>query len=264
MIEIDVSKVKSWLISWFLSALIYDENKIADYVTGILRMKCHFFGNGDGSEFYGIVLDEKNGRAYLPYRGTDGYTPAGNLHSWAHNFNLITGRDGVENGFQKCGDKAFETCKHYLYNVDDIALQGHSKGAGVIPYEACLCIENIANLKCVHVDAFANPPTGTQTFADRFNRHVGAGKLTGTRRVLPGDPIATELFRLGVPPLNGVDVGLLEELPKLIRYSIGPAGAVNHSCRLYNAAIGIAISSDPTATLEDHHIVGIINDLIVN
>jgi hypothetical protein len=262
--RIDVSKVQEWILSWFLSALVYDEARIAEYVTGILRMKCHFFANSDGSEFFGIVIDEKTGRAWIVYRGTDGYTKLGNLHSWVTNFRIRAGDDGVADGFQDCGDEAFDKVKNYLYHVDVVINTGHSRGSGVSPYEACLCVENMPHLTRVHVDAFANPPTGNQIFADRFNGHVGAGKLTGVRRVLPGDPIATELLRLDIPPVNGVDVGLLTELPKLIQYSIGPAGAVNHSCRMYNASIGVELSNDPGATIEDHRMIGIINDLIVN
>lgn len=263
-LPLDIGKIKPWLLSWLLAALIYDENRIADYVTGLLGLKCHFEGSDGGAEFFGIVIDERRGHAYLPYRGTDGYDPRGNLVSWAHNFDIKTSGDGVEDGFQKCGDIAFNRFKHYLYNVDTASLQGHSKGGGVVPYEACLCAENLPNLKSIVVHPFANPPTGNALFERRFNGHVAAGKISGDRRILPGDPIASKLFRLRVPPLNGVDVLDLIELPKIVRYKMGPANVLNHSCCMYNASIAVQVDKDATATWWDHSLPGIIHDRLVN
>jgi hypothetical protein len=260
----DVTKIRQWLISWFLAALIYDEKKITEYVTSILRLKCHFYGTDDGSEFFGAVVDDDNGVVYLPYRGTDGYTPEGNLKSWANDLNILAGSDGVADGFQECGNMAFDRFKHYLYHVDDVVLQGHSKGGGVVPYEACLCAENISTLNNVRFDVFANPPTGNMTFYNRVAAHEASGRLSGTRTVLPGDPLASSVLRGTVPPLDGVDVGRLIELPRLIRYKIGPAGAVNHSCTLYNAAIAIKLSNDPTTTFDEFRLVGMIHKLLVN
>ena len=260
---IDISQVKPWLISWFLASLIYDEKNITEYVTNILRMKCKFKGTDNGSEFYGVVIDEERGHAYLPYRGTDGYDSRGNFRSWANNFDIKTSGDGVEDGFQRCGDAHFNEFKHYLYGVETASLEGHSKGAGVVPYEACLCVENIRNLT-VTVDAFANPPTGNELFARRFNSHMEAGLISGHRWMHPGDPIASKLFRCGIPPLNGVDVLPLVELPQLIRYKLGPAGVVNHSCFLYNASISVMMNMDPSATGWDHTLLGIIHERLVN
>jgi hypothetical protein len=261
---IDIKQVRSWLISWFLAALIYDERKIIEYVTAVLHMKCHFHGADDGSEFFGVVIDDDNGIVYLPYRGTDGYTPEGNIRSWVTDLRILPGRDGVANGFQDCGNAAFDRFKNYLYHVDEVVIEGHSKGGGVAPYEACLCVENLSHLQHVNVNVFAAPPTGDMTFYNRFAAHQETGKLSCTRYVLPGDPITSSVLRGPVPPLNGVDVGDLTILPKLIRYKIGPAGTVNHSCTLYNAAIAIMLGNDPKATFEEFQFVGLIHKLLVN
>lgn len=262
--KIDVANVKPWLISWFLASLIYDEKRIAEYCTGVLRMKCHFHGTPDGAEFFGVVIDENTGTLYFPYRGTDGYDSKGNAVSWLHNFNILTGDDGVEDGFQLCGNMAFDMFKHYLYHMDRAIVQGHSKGGGVAPYLTCLCRENMPNLDTVHFDAFANPPTGNEIFGYRFAAHEHAGGTSGKRYWLHGDPITSPLLRGPAPPLNGVDVGELEMLPKLIRYKLGPAGAVNHSCTLYNAAIALKLCDDPTATQDDFMTVAFIHNHLLN
>jgi hypothetical protein len=196
------------VIPWAFASLSYNEQQFSDYVQWVIPGSKFVIETFDrGAISFSLVMDKKNGRAWIVNRGTDGFDALGNIRSWLIDASIATSGDGVHNGFQMVGDKAFDFFKNDLENFDHIILCGHSQGAGVAPYEAVLCVENLT-LKSVIFFVYAAPPTGNQLFADRVNRCIDSGKLTGYRYVNPHDPIASEKLRnQNSSILNGVDVG---------------------------------------------------------
>lgn len=255
----------STTLSWIFSALSYDENKICEYILKYFpKFKCHFKAFNDGSVFCGVVIDEKNGRLWSVKRGTDGFNKGGEIKSWIRDLNLITGSDGVHNGFQSIGNMGFDYFKNYFYNVDEIFVCGHSQGAGVAPYESCLVVENIPNIRHCHFDIWAAPPTGDERFFNRIKSHNINGILSGDRYISKKDPINTKLFRLDwIPLLDGVDVGEECYLPEIIGYNLGPGNYVNHSPKVYNAQMILFYLNIKYTHFEDYEILGKIHEKII-
>jgi hypothetical protein len=82
---------------------------------------------------------------------------------------------------------------------------------------------------------------------------------------MPGDPIATKIFRN--PDswiLDGVDVGTEHILPKLIKYNLGPGNAVNHSCKIYASGMAIAMTIKGGYPTEDYELIGTIFKKSIN
>lgn len=251
-------------ITWALAALSYDEAKIITHILELFNFRCKFQYDKNGKHFYGIALDDDNGRIYIVNRGTDGFNKIGNFESWMVNANMSTSGDGVHDGFQKAGDKVIDEFKNYIYNYDECFICGHSQGSGVTPYEACLVAENFKNIKKIHCDLFAAPPTGNQLFKDRFDSH---GNITCDRYITKGDPIYTPLFRNNyIDILAGKDVGTPIELPTIIGYDLKLANVVKHSSRIYNAGLMLryAQNKDLGATMEDINMLGVVGERIVN
>lgn len=265
----NLQMINEWIVTWFFAALIYDEKNIKKYAKEILGLKFDFTTTKDGSEFFGIAIDEKKGIAYLPYRGTDGYTKMGKIKSWMNNLKISTSGDGVEDGAQEMGNNAFNKYKKRLYNVRKANLGGHSKGGMVINYEGCLIAENIKNIEITVVDTYGNPPTGDCLFEKRFKKHEAEKKLYGRRWAMPGDKIATKWFRGKNKPFNGKDVGIEMKLNPIIIHKLGPIDLINHSCRIYHAAIkDIALSlylkDNVSVNKEDLKLLNKMDNLIVN
>lgn len=249
------------IISWLLSALSYDEQNIGDYITALLPgFKYHFKSHDRGSHFYGVVTDDSEGRAWQVNRGTDGYDKFGNAKSWINDLKICTGDDGVHDGFQMLGDTVFDNFKKILENYDYLYITGHSQGAGVSPYVACLCAENLTIKHC-QFDTFAVPPTGTPVFKKRVDDHLSSGKMSGCRYNTFADPITSFWIR---KLFNGADVGEEFILPKIIRYQLGPANAINHSCAIYNASMITHFAMIGDHHYEDYKMFGEIARRIVN
>lgn len=250
-------------ISWVLSALSYDENHVADYVTTLFPgFSCHFKGSDDGAHFYGVVIDPKIGRTWWVNRGTDGYDGKGNFKSWLYDLNIIKGADGIHNGFQKLGNDAFNEIKPYLYDADQIFVTGHSQGAGVSPYGARLCVENLDWIKHIHFDSFAPPPTGNSVFADSLKPYFESGKLSGDNYKIKKDPVCSDVFRdTDSFFLDGVDVGTQINLPAPFNYPVGP---LYHSCWIYNLCMMLSYAQMGHTHIDDYHLLGKIHNWIVN
>ena len=255
-------------ISWVLSALSYDEVNIVEYATTLFGkgFNADFQGTKNGSHFYGIVIDKKEGRAWIVNRGTDGYNKRGNLRSWVrYNANIFTGSDGVHNGFQRLGDRSFDNIKHYLWDINTVFCVGHSQGSAVAPYQACLCVENITSIKHVHFDLFANPPTGNKMFKRRVVKHFKGGKMSGDRYVNKDDIISSPLLRKkNSILLNGVDVGNEIKLPIFMRHKTLSTPFINHSCTTYNFLMFMLYAKMGYHHTEDYELLVKVHDLIVN
>lgn len=251
-------------ISWVLSALSYDEEKVQMYVGELFpSFTTRFWAHDRGAQFHGIVMDDRTGRVFRVHRGTDGFDNLGNIRSWLTDLRIFAGSDGVHNGFQHYGDRAFNDAKRYLENYDTIYVGGHSQGSGVGQYECCLCVENLT-LKHVHADLFAVPPAFEAIGAARFNRHVGSGKLSCNRFVNRNDPIASPVLR-GDRFFKGVDVGEKQSLPDITKFRLGPVEVLNHSCAQYNAAYALWLAGAlKYKHLQDYLLLGKIAKWIIN
>lgn len=243
---ISVEKIDTTIISWLLSALSYDERNLKDYVKCLLPgFECYQFVSKHGDSFYGVVTDKKNGRAWQFNRGTDAFDPWGKLMAWMVNIRVNDRNgDGIFDGIEEHGEEVFDNTKRILEDYDVLYVEGHSRGGNESPYIACLCVENLT-VRHVHFDSFASFPTGTQIFADRVNRHITSGILSGTRYNTFGEPLSNQKLRDRV---GGVYAGEEIVLPPIIRYSLGPIDALNHSCTVYNAAMMVHY-----AMMRDHH-----------
>lgn len=258
--------MKDLVNSWFLAALSYDEARVQYYVRELLPgLKTHFRATKHGNHFYGVALDDKNGRMWIVNRGTDGYNKMGSFMSWGRNFRMLTSGDGVHNGFQDAGNRVIDEFKEYIYNYDTCYVCGHSQGAGVAQYQLVLLAENFSNLKTIHGDIFAAPPAGNKIFKKRFNDHVKAGKISLDRYVVTGDPIDSNFLRNPASfILNGVDVGNEITLPKIIRYDLKVANVVKHSPLVYNAGLLLRCTEDGTYKRADLKMFSEIGKRIVN
>lgn len=261
----DYSDCMPSTISWALSALAYDENRMVDHVQKLFpSFKTHCWSHDNGSHFHGVTIDPRI-RIWHWHRGTDGYDTLGKLESWFNNFCVGTGKDGTHNGMDRLAHHAFDDAKYYLEKYDYIYECGHSQGGGVAPLDACLCVENLTP-KHVHADLFSAPPCVTPTGAKRINMYIHNGMLSCNRYVMPGDPIASQALRMQrLPLLNGEDVGEEVILPDLFVQRIGPGELLNHSCRVQNAAYMMLItkySFEPPA--KDLKLLSKIHDWIVN
>lgn len=244
--QINIEKIDSTIISWLLSSLSYDEHNFKDYVELLLPgFKCHRFLNDHGDHFYGVVTDDKNGRAWQFNRGTDAFDPFGHIKAWIINLRVNDRNgDGIFDGIEEYGEETFDATKDILEDYDIIHVTGHSQGANKSQYVAVLCVENLT-VKHVHFDQFAAFPTGTQIFADRVNSHIKKGKLSGIRYSTFGEPLSNYELRSRV---NGIFAGEEIVFQPIIRYSLGPVNVLNHSCTIYNAALMIHY-----ALMKDHH-----------
>jgi hypothetical protein len=222
--------------AWAFAALAYDENKFVDHVFDLFGLRAHVMHDKTFSYFAGVIPDEKENTLYIFNRGTDGANWIGNFESWARNFRVLTGGDGVHNGFQDLGNKVIDKFKEYIYRYDNIVISGQSQGAGVTPYEACLITENFRNVDHVHGFSFAAPPTGNKLFAQRCQGHIKNGAMTLKRYNNHGDPIDSEFLRGGF--LDAVDVGEEITLPRIIRFeSTMSLRLIQHSNAVTNAAL---------------------------
>lgn len=254
------------IASWALAALSYDEDKVADHIRELFPEMClHFKSTKNGCHFYGVAMDDRSGTIYIVNRGTDGYTPAGNFRSWMRNLRLLTGEDGVHNGFQEAGNRVIDDFKMYLYKYETCVVCGHSQGAGVAQYELCLLAEYFPNLKTIHGDIFAAPPAFDNVGKARFDAHVADGRLSLDRYVTKGDPIDSNILR---NPrsflLGGCDVGREIELPTIIGYDLKIANVVKHSTRVYNAGLMQMCAADWSYKDADLRMLGMIGERIVN
>ena len=261
------------VVTWVLSALAYDEkNMMANIERFFPTFKCHFVKTKNGALFFGIVMDEKNGKFYLIKRGTDGDNFFGKFKGWVNNFRAGTSGDGTHNGFEDEGNLGVDRLKKYFYNFDYAFSGGHSKGSGITQYDCCLLAENFPNLKSIQGDAFATPPTFDHLGKLRVDKHVASGRLNLVRWNIPGDPITSKFLRGGIT--GGVDVGVSEILQDIIKHNLFLGNAINHSVMVYHAGMIIKLlkiaphlSEEQRALWDiegDQELLGSVSDFIVN
>jgi hypothetical protein len=279
---VDYTKCSNETISWALASLSYRERDVLPLIMAIFKgFKGRFWSYNTGSQFHGLIYDSTQGRIWQINRGTDGDGRIGKIKSWLYDLNIFTGKDGVHNGFQKLGDRAFNETKEYLIDFDTIIHTGHSQGAGVAPYVACLSAENLKGYESIFFHTFAPPPTGTSIFAARMNEHIENGNIEGTLFINPDDPIASKNLRdADSLLLDGVDVGNLAILPDVNLYDRRlTRKLLNHSCAQYNASYSLWLAKTVGATsldgrrlfgprfvipYEDYKLVTLLSDLIIN
>lgn len=254
------------ILSWGLAALAYDIGNFESNVAFLFpEAEYHAFTEDEGSNFYGIVLDKSNYIAWIFIRGTGGKTWLGEMKSWLENLDHKHSGDGVYDGFQEVGNRVFDRVKMYLPLFRSAIITGHSKGAGVAPYVARLCAQNIAGLKYIHFDLFASPPTGNQMFADSLYPYFQNGRMTGDRYV-SDDIIYTDLLRNENSEFfNGVDVGTKIRLPKILNHDVGIVDdLMRHSPAIINAQLMQLFANAKTRHLDDFYTLGEIGKRIVN
>lgn len=252
--------------SWALSALSYDEKGITKRIKTLFpHLKPRFKHDHNGSHFYGAVADDINGVLYIVNRGTDGFNHLGRFKSWARNLRLLTSGDGVHNGFQDAGNRVVDDFKNGIYNYETVVACGHSQGAGITQYILCILAENFSNLRCIHGDVFASPPTFNITSKKRFLAHSKKGAITLDRYLVDGDPIDSEILRNQKGAfLKGVDVGNEIILPTIVMYDLGLANVIKHSCRIYNAGLLQMCAADDRFTHDELKILAAVGDTLVN
>lgn len=220
-------------ISTSLALMAYNEDKIGDYARELFGLKPHFIKLPGGKLFWGICIDEKNHTFYLVIRGTDGDTPISNMESWANNFRLLCGLDGVHNGFQMDGNIIFDSLKEYFPKYSHGYISGQSKGGSILPYVQRLVAENT---NCnTHGDAFAAFPCFNEVGARVYNKHVMEGRCTLNSWRIKRDPANLAFLRNQDSAIfNGVDVGEQVWLPTINDHKIGSfdTNPFNHSCRV--------------------------------
>jgi hypothetical protein len=254
------------ILSWGLASLAYDignfEQNIAFLFPG---EEFHAFTEDDGMNFYGIVLDKSNHIAWIFIRGTGGKTWLGEMKSWLEDLNHWHGGDGVYDGFQDAGNRVFDRVKQYLPYFRSVIVTGHSKGAGVTPYVARLCAQNIVALQNIHFDLFAAPPTGIQMFADSLKPYFENGLMTGDRYV-SDDIIYTDALRnKKCAFFNGVDVGTMIRLPKILKHDAGIIDdLMRHSPAVINAQLMQLFAAAKFNHVDDFHLLGEIGKRIIN
>lgn len=254
------------ITSWMLSALSYDEDNIVSNVYDFLpHVKCRFRKTKNGDHFYGIVVDDKTGKFWIVNRGTDGDNFYGKFKSWCRNLRVLTSGDGIQNGFQDAGDRIIEEYKNIICNYDAGFVCGHSQGAGVAQYQLCLLTENFPNVKTIHGDVFAAPPTFNKIGFERFKKCLRTGKMSLDRYVVSGDPIDSGFFRNKNSLIfNGVDVGNEILLPEIIGYDLKVANVIKHSPRIYNAGLIIKALNDGVCGIDEIRMYAKIGIRIVN
>lgn len=225
--------------AWAFAALSYDEDKFIEYVRELFDLNAHVLHDRRKTFFSGVVPDDKNGTLYVFNRGTDGADWIGNIQSWLNNFRVLTGPDGVHNGFQGIGDKVVDKFKSYIYKYKTVVISGQSKGAGVTPYECCIVAECFPNVDHIYGYSFAAPPTGNKIFAKRVKKHEDAGRIILKRYNNPGDPIDSSFLRNKKSPVfDGVDVGEEITLHPVIKFDQTLSlKLIKHSNSITNAAI---------------------------
>ncbi len=208
------------------------EEKICGLFKGINpRIWNHHYG----SHKHGLFFDDERNRVFSIERGTSGDNLLGKLMSWGTDFRVITGSDGIHNGFENYGNRSFDLEKKYLENYSHIIMGSHSQGSGTQQYKACLCCENL-NMKHKHINAdlFAVPPATKDCGTERVQKHIDAGKLSMTLWNNPGDPIGSGRLRDedscifdGEYPVKAT------MLPDPITQDLGPLEVLAHSGRAY-------------------------------
>ena len=207
-------------VSLALSVLSYDEKNCQNIINNLFPKSVNrFWSFENGAQFFGLVY-ENTDTVFQVNRGTDGYTWFSNLHSWFYNTNILTGPNGIHNGFEFLGNRVFDTIKEYLPRFKNIYFTGHSQGGSITPYLACLAVENLNNLDNIYFIGFETAPCFNQQGVSRIKNHINKGKVHGTLFTTPGDPINI---------VGGVDAVPVIKMPDIILHNLGLVEAINHS-----------------------------------
>ncbi len=217
-------------ISIGLSALSYDEKNCQDNINNLFPdSRSHFWSFERGAQFFGIVYENEDA-IFQVNRGTDGYTWFSNIHSWFYNVNILTGPDGIHNGFEFLGNRVFNVTKEYLSRFKNIYFVGHSQGGSITPYLACLAVENLSWVKNIYFYGFETAPCFDKNGVSRVQNYINDGKVHGNLFATPGDPISSSILRNKKSILlDGVDAVPITMMPDVILYSLGLKEAINHS-----------------------------------
>lgn len=229
--------------NFIYAALSYREDKVQELVYRLLGLKSHWKAGHRGNSFYGVVLDPKNSILTIVTRGTDGFDWVGNLQSWWRNARILTGSDGVHNGFQDLGNEIIEFAKPYLTKFKLIELTGHSQGTGPSQYMLKLIGDfitkkQINNIVHAHADIFAYAPCGDERFKAIIDRYKDLGLVSCDGWLTEGDPIGSDVLRNEKTILlDGVDICKKHVLPVIVKYDLSVANVVKHSTKVYNAGM---------------------------
>ena len=206
--------------------------------------RCKFESRENGALKFGYVIDEIYKICYLIGRGTAGDTKSANAKSWLkYDLNLVCGEDGEHNGFQNAGNQFFEWLKSegVLEQYQVFVTGSHSQGSGYMQRVLLLLSRHYPTRK-VEANLFACPPYFKRGHELELSGFLQSSHcpMTVTRFEQPGDPITTDLLRDDNSPFgwrNWVDIGNKYELPDLALQKLGPAEAINHSCRFQVASM---------------------------
>ncbi|MDD5009029.1 MAG: hypothetical protein PHC68_11610 [Syntrophorhabdaceae bacterium] len=226
-----------------LAFLSYRTSDMAEKITGLREgIKCKFESLENGALKFGYVIDELYNLLYLIGRGTAGNTPMANLVSWGkYDLRLTTGEDGEHNGFQDAGNQYFEWLKAegVLDRFHGYVTGSHSQGSGYMQ-RVLLLLSRHYPTRIVDAHLYAAPPyfkKGHELELSGFLQSPHC-PMTVTRYVQPGDPIDAAFLRDESSGWrNGVDIGNEYTLPDLAIQKLGPAEAINHSCRFQVTAM---------------------------
>jgi len=251
--------------SWGLAALSYDEDKIIDYARDLFGLKLHCKHDAHWSLFYGCAMDKKTGKLRIFNRGTDGIGFWGKVRSWARNCRILTGGDGIHNGFGDAADKIVESFRSQLLDAEEVEICGQSQGAGLTIVEAYKIAKNFP-VRHVHGDAFACPPVFDKKGAAKAQQYIDSGKVSIRRFNGRGDPIDSEVLRNEESIfLDGVDVGEEVTLYSVIRFDATPAlMLIQHSNAVTNASLMQMYTEVEHPNIDDITTLGKIGRRIIN
>ena len=230
--------------------LSYRRSDILEKMTGLRDgLKCKFESREDGALKFGYVIDEVYDFLYLIARGTDGDTLTANAKSWIkYDLNLCTGEDGEHNGFQNAGNQYFDWLKAegVLDGYRVFVTGSHSQSSGYMQRVLLLLSRHYPN-RAVNANLLACPPYFKRGHEIELSGFLQSPHcpMSVTRFEQPGDPITTDLLRDDDSPggwRNGVDIGDRYELPDLALQRLGPAEAINHSCRFQAASMIVDVA----------------------
>lgn len=254
------------IVSWGLAALSYNEDHIIDYVRELFGLKVYCKHDKNGSLFYGCAVDETTGRLNIFNRGTDGFNAIGNAKSWVRNARLITGRDGIHNGFFDASAKVFESFLHQICDAETVIISGQSQGAALTTVESYIIASEVKSVKAIRGHAFACPPAFNKHGAERFKPYLDSNRVTLTRYNTTGDPVDSDALRDDDSLLrDGVDVGDEIELFPIIKFKCPISmRLIRHSNAITNAALMQMEAMKDNPSIEDIRLLGEIGKRIIN
>lgn len=255
--------------NFICAALCYREDKVQELIYKVLGLKSHWIAGHRGNSFYGVVLDPKNDTLIVVCRGTDGFDWIGKLQSWWRNARILTGSNGIHNGFEDLGNEIIEFIKPYLLKFKLIEFTGHSQGTGPSQYMLKVIGDfitkgQVTNVKHAHADIFAYAPCGDERFVAVIDRYKALGLISCDGWLTDGDPIGSEILRNEDSVLlDGVDICNKHMLPILVKYDLKVFNAAKHSTKLYNAGLVFQCLREGKL-IDAEYLANVVHDEILN